>query len=211
VVTAESAYGKFNQVPNTVTGEPPQPETIMRVRHAKRGCTEEEITLSEFCARCEKYFLAEGRMIDQEYQERLTEGTIRCYLVHEKVAGFGHQAINALFPAPSGEPPTEAPQPGPRLYHPPTKPEFQALKNRLEHEWIAAVQQLLEIDTESLPVLWDCDFLLGPKDKSGEDTYVLCEINVSSVAPYPESAVPYIVDATAARIKAARQNRKLNP
>ena len=81
---------------------PPQPETIVRVRHAKRGCTEEEITLGEFFARCEEYFLADGRMIDQEYQERLTEGMIRCYLVHEKVAGFGHQAINALFPAPSG-------------------------------------------------------------------------------------------------------------
>lgn len=192
-------------------GGPPQPETIIRVRHAKGGCTEEEITLNEFFARCEEYFLADGRMIDQEYQERLTEGMIRCYLVHEKVAGFGHQAINALFPAPSGEPPTEAPQPGPRLYHPPTKPEFQALKNKLEHEWIPAVQQLLEIDTESLPILWDCDFLLGPKDKTGEDTYVLCEINVSSVAPYPESAVSYIVDATAARIQAARQNRELDP
>ncbi len=190
-------------------GAPPQPKTIIRVRHAKRGCTEEEITLSEFFARCEEYFLAEGRMIDQEYQERLTDGMIRCYLVHEKVAGFGHQAINALFPAPFGEPPTDAPQPGPRLYHPPTKTEFQALKNKLEHEWIPAVQQLLEIDTESLPILWDCDFLLGPKDKSGEDTYVLCEINVSSVAPYPESAVPYIVDATAARVQAVETETRL--
>lgn len=189
-------------------GGPPQLETIIRVRHAKRGCTEEAITLAEFFARCEEYFRADGRMVDQAYQERLTEGMTRCYLVHEKVAGFGHQAINALFPAPPGAPAENAPQPGPRLYHPPAKPEFQALKEKLEHEWIPAVQQLLAIDTESLPILWDCDFLLGPKDKSGEDTYVLCEINVSSVAPYPESAVPYIVDATAARINAVRQQRR---
>ena len=146
-------------------------------------------------------------MIDQEYQERLPEGMIRCYLVQEKVAGFGHQAINALFPAPAGAPPTEAPQPGRRLYYPPTKPEFQALKHQLEHEWVPAVQQLLEINTENLPILWDCDFLLGPKRDNGEDTYVLCEINVSSVAPYPESAVPYIADTTAARVQAARQRR----
>src|SRR5215472_12937058 len=72
-------------------------------------------------------------------------------------------------------------------YHPPTKPEFQALKHKLEHEWVPAVQQLLQIDTESLPILWDCDFLFGPKEENGDDTYVLCEINVSSVAPYPES------------------------
>lgn len=183
----------------------PRPETIVRVRHALRGSFEEEVTLSEFLVRCEQYFVAGGRMIDQEYQERLPEGMIRCYLVQDKVTGFGHQAINALYPPPPGAPATEAPQPGPRLYHPPTKPEFQALKQKLEQEWVPAVQQLLAIDTEGLPILWDCDFLLGPKEDNGEDSYVLCEINVSSVSPYPESAVPYIVDATIARAQAARQ------
>jgi len=178
----------------------PQLESIVRVQHAKRGCTEEEISLAEFFGRCEEYFVADGRMIDQEYLERLPEGMIRCYLVHEKVAGFGHQAINALFPAPSGTPPTEAPQPGPRLYHPPTKPEFQVLKYKLEHEWLPAVQQLLEIDTESLPILWDCDFLIGPKDESGQDTYVLCEINVSSVFAIPDEAPAAIARLTLERL-----------
>ncbi len=78
------------------TVAPPQSETIVRVRHAKRGCSEEEITLGEFFARCEEYFLADGRMIDQAYQERLPDGMIRCYLVHDKVVGFGHQAITLL-------------------------------------------------------------------------------------------------------------------
>lgn len=182
----------------------PQPDTLVRVRHAKRGCCEEEITLGEFYARCEPYFSSDGRVIDQEYQERLPEGMIRCYLVHDKVAGFGHQAVNALFPAPFNQPPTEAPQPGPRSYHPPSMPEFQALKRRLEQEWLPAAQRLLQIATESLPVIWDCDFLLGRRGERGKDAYVLCEINVSSVAPYPESAVPYIVDATIARVEAAR-------
>ena len=128
-----------------------QPGTTLRVRHAKRGCYEEEITLGKFCQRCEQYFAGNGKMIDQAYQERLPGGMIRCYLVQGKVAGFGHQAINALFPAPPGAPPTEAPQPGPRLYHPPTKPEFQALKQQLEREWVPAVQQLLDIDAKELP------------------------------------------------------------
>ena len=110
-----------------------------------------------------------------------------------------------------GASPAEAPQPGPRYYHPPSTPEFQAVKRKLEDEWIPAVQQLLSIDRESLPILWDCDFLFGPKDAQGEDTYVLCEINVSSVAPYPDSAVPYIVDATLASVSAARQSRGLTP
>ncbi len=184
-------------------------EALVRVRHAKRGSQEEMLLLEEFFGRCERYFAGDGRMIDQEYQELLSEGMIRCYLVQDKVAGFGHQAINALYPAAPGMPATEAPEPGPRLYHPPTKPEFQTLKQKLEQEWVPAMQQLLTIEMQGLPILWDCDFLLGPKGEVGEDSHVLCEINVSSVAPYPESALPYIVDATTARVKEARQRRGL--
>jgi hypothetical protein len=199
---------------SNVTGDAsaalPQPETVIHVRHALRGCTEEEITLGQFYHRCKPYFSANGRMIDQEYQERLPEGMIRCYLVHDKVVGFGNQAINALFPAPPGAPSTEAPLPGPRLYHPPSMPEFQTIKRKLEQEWVPAVERLLEIEAEDLPILWDCDFLLGPKGDNGEDSYVLCEINVSSVAPYPESAVPYVVDATVAQVQAPTQRRGLN-
>ncbi|HEY1268076.1 MAG TPA: Cj0069 family protein, partial [Candidatus Binatia bacterium] len=142
-------------------------ETIVDVRHAKRGCGEERITIGEFYRRCEPYFAGSGRMIDQEYQERLPDGTIRCYLVHDQVVGFGHQAINALYPALTGA--TEAPDPGPRLYHPPSLPEFQALKRKLEDDWLLDAQRLLAIEKESLPILWDCDFLFGPKDAGSED------------------------------------------
>ena len=179
----------------------------VKVRHAKRGSIEEEIALGEFFTRCEPYFANSGKMIDQVYQPRLNEGMIRCYLVHDKVVGFGHQAINALYPAPPGASPNEAPEPGPRLYHPPTMPEGQPLKRELEQEWVPAMQQLLDIETERLPVLWDADFLFGAKRESGEDTYVLCEINVSSVAPFPESAIPYIANAALVRTQVARQKR----
>ena len=183
------------------------PEPLVRARHAKRGCVEENISLVEFCRRCEPYFAGEGRVIDQVWQPRLPEGMIGCYLVHDRVAGFGHQAINALYPAPPGAPPEAAPQPGPRLYHPPTMPEFQALKRLLQEEWVPAMQRLLDIATERLPVLWDCDFLLGPRSGTGEDTYVLCEINVSSVSPFPESALPVLAKAAVARARAARRRR----
>jgi hypothetical protein len=175
-------------------------ESVVTVRHALRGSSEEQLTLEEFFRRCEKYFEKEGRLIEQAYQEGLTRGMIRCYLVHDTVAGFGHQAINALYPAPAGQPASAAPAPGQRLYYPPTKPGFQALKLQLENEWVPAMQKLLEIDSEQLPVLWDCDFLFGPPKSNGDDSYVLCEINVSSVAPFPESALAFIVDATLAGI-----------
>ena len=121
--------------------------------------------------------------------------------MQDQVAGFGHQAVNALYPAPPGAPPSEAPQPGPRLYHPPDLPQFQAIKQKVEQEWVPEMLGVLDIGTERLPMLWDCDFLLGPKDAEGKDTYVLCEINVSSVAPYPESAAAYIARATLALLQ----------
>ena len=54
----------------------------------------------------------------------------------------------------------EAPEPGRRLYHPPTKPEFHALKQKLEHEWVPAVQQLLEIATENLLIILNLQCLI---------------------------------------------------
>ena len=175
----------------------------VRARHAKRGSVEEEMSLDEFLARCEPYFSGKGRMIDQEYQPRLPDGMVRCYLVHDKVAGFGHQAVVALCPALPGAPPEASPKPTPRLYHPASMPEFQALKRQLERDWVPAMQKVLDIETADLPVLWDCDFMFGPKNAAGEDTYVLCEINISSVSPFPDSALAPIADAMLVRTTAA--------
>lgn len=179
-------------------------DMTVRVRHALRGAVEQVMPLAAFIQQCAPYFAGGGRVIDQAYQDRLPEGMIRCYLVHDRVVGFGHQAVNALFPAPPGEPPTAAPQPGLRLYYPSTKPEFQHLKEKLETHWLPAMQKLLDIATPSLPVIWDADFLLGPKTDTGQDRYVLCEINVSSVHPFPDDALPWIAKATAERIRFER-------
>lgn len=176
---------------------------VLRVRHAQRGAVEDRSTLDDFCRTCEPYFVQDGGVIDQMWQPRLAEGMVRCYLVHGRVEGFGLQAVNALYPAPAGAPPESAPLPGPRLYHPPTLPEYQRLKEQLEREWVPELQRRFGLDTGSLPVLWDCDFMLGPKTASGTDTYVLCEINTSSVAPFPESAVLPVARAAIARAQAA--------
>ncbi len=168
----------------------------VRVRHAKSGCDEEVVTLDEFFERCAPYFAAlggQGRMIDQVYQPRLPEGMVRCYLVRGIVEGFGRQEIVALHP-------TEAPTK--RHYHPPTMPEFQRLKSLVEEQWLPAAQRVLEVETNNLPVLWDCDFFFGPKDANGEDTYVLGEINVSCVSPFPDSAATPLASAVLAELAA---------
>jgi len=178
-------------------------ETALRIRHAKRGSEEETTTLGGFLSRCQPYF-AGGGMIDQAYQSRLPDGMVRCYVVRDRVAGFGEQLVNALYPAAPETPMGEAPQPGPRHYFPPSRPDFQRLKEKLEREWLDELCQLLGLEKSQLPVLWDADFLYGPKDVDGVDTFVLCEINVSSVYPFPADALAPLAAETLAQIKAGR-------
>jgi hypothetical protein len=194
----------------SATAAPLTPDSSVRVRHAQRGAVEMEIALRAFFDLLAPYFERGGRIIDQAYQERLTDGMIRCYLVHDRVVGFGHQAINMLFPAPPWASAAEAPQPGPRLYYGPAKLEFQPLKCKLENEWFPAMKRMLGIDTASLPVIWDADFLLGPRTADGQDTYVLCEINVSSVYPFPDDALVPLAEA-AVRATLAAKSMKGGP
>lgn len=162
------------------------------LRHAQRGSLEERGSFDLVLERLRPYFADGGHMIDQAWQPRLSEGMVRAYLVGDRVAGFGHQAVNALYPATDEEP---APQPGPRLYSGPDDGRFQDLRRRLEKEWVALLLARLRLDRARLPLLWDADFLLGSPTGAGENSFVLCEINVSSVAPYPESATDDIVCA----------------
>jgi hypothetical protein len=59
----------------------------------------------------------------------------------------------------------------------------------------------LGIDTASLPIIWDSDFLYGQRAASGEDSYVLCEINVSSVFAIPDQAPAAIARLTLERLE----------
>jgi hypothetical protein len=180
----------------------PSDPSLVRARHALRGSVEADVPLDKFLVRCDAYFEGDGRIIDQAYQDRLVDGMVRCYLCGDKVVGFGHQEINALFPAPPGASPSDAPQPGPRLYHPPTDPRFQPIKVKMEKECLGDLCRILQIEKEQLPVIWDADFLFGPRTSAGEDTYVLCEINVSSVYPFPDDALEPLARLTRDRLAA---------
>jgi hypothetical protein len=175
------------------------PSPMMTLRHAQRGSEEEVVDLPTLLQRMAPYFepAQGGHMIDQAWQPRLAEGMVRAYLVADRVTGFGHQAINALVPARPGEQP---PQPGPRLYHGPDMPEFQALKHRLESQWVEQLCQSVGVARERLPLLWDCDFMLGERAVGRPERYVLCEVNVSSVSPFPPSSIGPLVAATKARL-----------
>jgi hypothetical protein len=141
-----------------------------------------------FMTRCKEYFADGGRVIDQPFQPRLPDGMIRCYMGQDKVVGYGHQLIKALIPPPPAGPDSPEAQPGPRIMHGPDAPPFRRLRAQMEQEWAPQMMQVLGLDREKLPIVWDADFLYGPRTPSGEDTYVLCEINVSSVFAIPDEA-----------------------
>jgi hypothetical protein len=182
----------------------PSPAAPVRVLQAQRNSIEEELPLGEFMQRCAAYFAGAGRLIDQPFQERLPAGMIRCYLCQDSVIGFAHQLIRGLMPAPAGSDPAALPQPGPRTMQPASAAGFETLRKNMEADWVPAMRRLLGIEAAALPVLWDADFLFGPKRASGEDTYVLCEINVSCVTPFPEFAAGQIARAALSRVLAAK-------
>ena len=56
-------------------------------------------------------------------------------------------------------------------------------------------------------MIWDADFMLGPRDADGNDSYVLGEINVSSVFPIPDEAPAEIARRVADRLRRKELNR----
>ena len=155
-------------------------------------------------ARCEPYFAWGGCIIDQPFQPRLPDGMIRCYMGTDKVVGFGHQLIKGLIPPPSDGPDSPTAQPGPRIMHGPDAEPFQALRAKMETEWTPQMMEVLGIGVAALPIIWDADFLYGPKTASGEDSYVLCEINVSSCFAIPDQAPAAIARLALKRSSNAR-------
>jgi hypothetical protein len=191
------------ELPPGGPGEAPGVDTAVLVQRSEpRNVTPlEETTLGSFLESCRTYFAWSGCLIDHPYQERLAEGMIRVYLVHDEVVGFSHQWPKGLL-TPSGSDAAEPPV-LPAMEDPDT-PTYAPLRAQAESEWVPGLKELLDISTHELPVIWDADFLYGPKAESGEDTYVLCEINVQAVWPYPTQASGRLARAALERIFEAR-------
>ena len=122
---------------------PADEASLVRVLEGRRGSLPEELPLTEFMARCEPYFAADGCIVDQPYQPRLPDGMIRCYMGVDKVVGFGHQFIKALIPPPPEGPDSPAAQPGPRIMHGADAEPFQVLRAKMEAEWTPQMMQIL--------------------------------------------------------------------
>jgi hypothetical protein len=61
----------------------------------------------------------------------------------------------------------------------------------METDWVPSMMSHLGLELDRLPALWDVDLLLadpaGP-ESGARGRFVLCEINASSVIPFPPEA-----------------------
>ncbi|MFN3350632.1 Cj0069 family protein [Pseudorhodoplanes sp.] len=167
---------------------------MVRVLDATRE-TSNELALEAFVESCIEYF-ADGCVIDQAFQARLSDGVVRCYMVGNRCAGFGYQKVKALIDSPAAR--AEASQ---RRYSPKSEPRFQHLRRLMEDKWTPQLTSLLGISARDLPMIWDADFMLGSSRPDGSDSYVLGEINVSSVFPVPDEAPREIALRVADRLR----------
>src|SRR5215475_14033944 len=117
---------------------------------------------------------------------------------------FAHVADGSCVTSiarPNGDAPAARAEAGPRLYTFSADPRFQRLRRLMEDEWTPQLTSLLNIPRRDLPMIWDADFMLGPPAADGSDSYVLGEINVSSVFPIPDEAPAEIARRVADRLR----------
>jgi hypothetical protein len=174
---------------------------IVRVQHAApRDDATEDVPLTEFMDRCEPYFNGAGKLIDQPFATRLTEGMIRAYFVEREVVGFARQQPTNPTENPDAPDPNRVlGMPSAKTMYPADEPQFRVLRSRLEREWLPGLQRLVRVTDDELPALWDADFLYGSRTEAGDDTYMLCEINASSVIPFPDALPAKLASAVERR------------
>ena len=176
-----------------------RPDGSVEILAARGEAPARTLSLADFILERRDDFFVGGGLVDQPFQARHMEGMVRCYMSGNRVAGFGHQLVRALADRDAGPA-------GPRLYSGPNDIRFQNLRATLEGDWAHALPRVLQLELTDLPVIWDADFLLGPKKPDGQDTYVLCEINVSSVFPIPDEAPDAITETLIRRLETVRRS-----
>ena len=166
------------------------------VTHAKKDDEERILSPDDFFSAFKIYFDDGGILIDQPWNEHIVNGMVRCYLTGTKVSGFGYQEVNALYPNK---------KPGKRYYFSEDCGLFQDLREIMENKWVPQLQQITGTNNEKMPVIWDADFFINCiNTEKTSKKYTLCEINVSCVSPFPESAIPYMVEEVRKRIDARK-------
>jgi len=173
----------------------------IKITHAAGDVKERILSIEDFFEQMKLYFSNNGILIEQPWNPNIINGMVRCYLSGNKVNGFGYQEMNALYPTTGTIPKS----PGKRFYFTEQCGLFQDLRLIMETEWVPQLQEITAVETGMLPIIWDADFFINKINTlNTKEKYSLCEINVSCVSPFPESAIPFIVEEVGNKIEGKR-------
>ena len=157
----------------------------IKVAHAAGGNDAYLLTKDALNQHFKPYFDNGGLLINQAWNEGISNGMVRCYLTRGRVSGFGYQESVALGHRATAK----------RFYFSEECGLFQDLRGIMEGKWVAQICDIHGINADNLPLLWDVDlFINNPSDTRTESKYTICEINVSCVSPFPPSCIEHVVE-----------------
>ena len=131
---------------------------------------------------------------------------IRCYVIEDRIVGFGHQHPQGLMDPAAMHPDAALG----KVMFPADAQRFGRLKEMMEADWIPQLMACIDIAKGDMPAIWDTDFLYGPVDEGGADTYVLCGINVSSVFAILDQAAGAIAQCILRRLEVRSSKRQMS-
>ncbi len=146
-----------------------------------------------------------ARPIDQAYRPRLVDGMIRCSFSHDKVVGFCHQWPKGLLDV---APATPRRARTAHVMEGPEAPAYQLLRQQAEQKSVPEMARAPWASTcessrsSGTPTSSTARRTSTP---GTGDSYVLCEINVSAVWPFPPMASSTVALNTVARTNESRQ------
>ena len=149
--------------------------TLIECQEAKDNHKEEH-TIDAFMTFCEHYIVGEnGQLIDQRFLPRIVEGEIRVNMIYDTPTELVHKK-----PADGGISATLA-SGAKYVSYKPDDPQFASLMDKFIKQDLPNILPALGLEKEPLPLIWTTDFILGPKDEAGNDTYFVGEFNCSCV------------------------------
>lgn len=144
----------------------------LKLTEAKDNHTEEK-TLQEFLEFCIQYLEGQnGMLLDMPFLERIVEGEIRVLMLRNKVVNIVHKK-----PAQTKDAFSATLFSGAQYRY--DKPEKWPELVKLVENMVPTMQN--KLGGYDLPLIWTADFILDTDKKTGEDIYVLGEINASCV------------------------------
>mmetsp|Transcript_10563 Transcript_10563/g.64944 ORF Transcript_10563/g.64944 Transcript_10563/m.64944 type:complete len:471 (-) Transcript_10563:870-2282(-) len=152
----------------------PDEGTMLELQEAKDN-HKEEMSLGDFTQFCRQYLEGEdGLIVDQRFLPRIVEGEIRVNMIYDQAIEIVHKkcvegGISSTLASGANY-----------VRYSPSDLRFAPLVALLNNN-LWKIMPALDLADVPLPLIWSVDFILGPKNADGTDSFFIGEINCSCV------------------------------